>query len=85
MAQNMHIYTSPSIYLQMIVYAVSFQLIQIVGIMPNKHTNTISEDITSLSRVIDKMNADKHDPIWTHTPKYFKNVSRSSTLTCPYM
>ena len=49
-------------------------------VMPNKHTNTIAEGITSLSRVINKMNVDKHDQIWTHTPKYFKNVCRSSTF-----
>ena len=68
------------IYLQTIVYAVSFNLIQIVGIMPNKHTNTICEDITSLSRVMNKMNTDKHDQIWTHTPKYIENVCSSSTF-----
>ena len=78
MTHNMHNHTSPPIYLQTVVYTVSFRLIQIVGIMPNKHTNTIGEDITSLSRVINKMNTDKHQ-IWTHTPKYFKNVSSSST------
>ena len=79
MTHNMHNYTSPPIYLQTIVYAVSFHLIQIVGIMPNKHTNTIGEDITSLSRVINKINTNKHQ-IWTHTPKYFKNVCSSSTF-----
>ena len=26
------------------------------------------------------MNTDKHDQIWTHTPKYIKNVSSSSTF-----
>ena len=48
--------------------------------MPHKHTNTIGEDITSLSRVINAMNTDKDDQIWTHIPKYFKNVSSSSTF-----
>ena len=74
MTYNMHNYTSPPIYLQTIVCAVSVYFIQIVGtnIMPNKHTNTIGEDITSLSRMIDKMNTDKHDQIWTRTPKYLK-------------
>ena len=80
MAHNMHNYTFPPIYPQTIVCAVSFHLIQIVGIMPNKHTNTICEDITSLSRVIKKMNTEKHDQIWTHTPKYFKNVCSRSTF-----
>ena len=80
MAHNMHNYTSAPIYMQIILYAVSFHLIQIVGIVPNKHTNTIGEDITSQSRVINKMNAGKHDQIWTHAPKYFKNVCSSSTF-----
>ena len=48
--------------------------------MPNKHTNTIGEDITSPSRVINKMNTDKRDQIWTYIPQYFKNISRSSTF-----
>ena len=48
--------------------------------MPNKHTSTIGEDITSLPRVMNMMNTDKHDQIWTHIPKYFKNVSSSSTF-----
>ena len=64
---NMHNYTSPPIYLQTVVYAVSFRLIQIVRIMPNKLTNTIGEDITSLSRVINKMNTDKHK--FEHIPQ----------------
>ena len=74
MAHNMNNYTSPHIYLQIIVCAVSLHFIQIVrtNIMPNKHTNAIGEDITSLSRMINKMNTDKHDQIWTHTSKYFK-------------
>ena len=59
---HLHLYT---LYLQTTVCAVSFHLIQIVGtnIMPNKHTNTIGEDITSISRVINKMNTDKYDQI----------------------
>ena len=85
MAHNMHNYTSPPINLQTIFYAVSFRLIQIVGIMPNKHTNTIGEDITSLSRVINKMNTDKHDQIWTHTPKYIKMSTVVLLLTRTYM
>ena len=47
--------------------------------MRNKPTNKIGEDITSLTRVINKMNTDKHQ-IWTHTRKYFKNVYSSSTF-----
>ena len=79
--------TSPPIYLQTTVCAVSFHLIQIVGtnIMPNKHTNTIGEDITPISRVINKMNTDKYDQIWTHIPKYFKMSAVVLFLECTYM
>ena len=81
--QNMHNHASPPpLYLKPTVCAISVHFIQIVwtNIMTNKHTNTQGEEITSLSRVINMMNMDRHEQIWTHTPKYFKNVCGSSTF-----
>ena len=45
--------------------------------MTNKHINTQGEDITSLSRVIDMIDMNKHDQI--------KNIRSSFILTCTYM